>query len=386
MRLLSKKALLFCQVFIGFPLKYAPESSGVTGLIFSPAVFWWGLTVGLLQLGFMCHELYMISVGSFSTLFPERESSIAVLAEFLINGSILSMGLVLFTNYVMKYPTFLEVCNVLEKFDHNLQLGIPEYCSTINVPTIVLCLVIRLVLKGVNLCLKRGPELIVREIIACICMEIVQCGRIGLLIQFQQVARGITERFRLVNDRIRLQVLTQSFTRSFLRQHPLIQDWMSCRKVVSLMNCYHLLCDAVHQANVFYGDLLLASMSCTFIEITETLYMFSVCIAKEDALTICGVAACVLSQASFLVLITLSSSGVSEVTRETAPLVRKLISQELDSELREELKSFLLQLDSKTVEFSASGFFQLNRKTLTSMTAAVTTYLVIMIQFGTQSN
>ncbi|XP_046666916.1 putative gustatory receptor 28b [Homalodisca vitripennis] len=83
-------------------------------------------------------------------------------------------------------------------------------------------------------------------------------------------------------------------------------------------------------------------------------------------------------------LVAVSSSGVSEAAGETASLVRKQINMEMSSDLREQLKSTLLQLLNKRVEFSAAGFFQINKQTLTSIAAAVTTYLVIMLQFQSQ--
>ncbi|KAG8251694.1 hypothetical protein J6590_074272 [Homalodisca vitripennis] len=76
------------------------------------------------------------------------------------------------------------------------------------------------------------------------------------------------------------------------------------------------------------------------------------------------------ADATFLVLMVLSSSGVSDAAAETAPLICRLINQDLASELREELHSSLLQLLNENAQFSAEGCFQINRKTLASMAAA----------------
>ncbi|XP_046666487.1 putative gustatory receptor 28b [Homalodisca vitripennis] len=198
----------------------------------------------------------------------------------------------------------------------------------------------------------------------------------------------MAKRFRLINVRIRVVVISERLRQSILRQNPpnvnLRHGCSSCKKVKTLMSAYHLLCDAMNQANAFYGNILLAFIFVTFINITEGLYFFLGLFHKEDKIFLYNIGSCIFSDASFLVLVALSSSGVSEAAGETASLIRKQINLELSSELREQLKSSLLQLLNKRVEFSAAGFFQINKQTITSMAAAVTTYLVIMIQFESQ--
>ncbi|XP_046666490.1 putative gustatory receptor 28b [Homalodisca vitripennis] len=194
----------------------------------------------------------------------------------------------------------------------------------------------------------------------------------------------MAKRFKLINVRIRVAVISERLRQSILRQDThnvhLRHGCSSCKEVKTLMSAYHLLCDAMNQANAFYGNLLLASIFFTFIDITESIYFLLLFFHKEEN-ALFHIGAFIFSDASFLVLVALSSSGVSEAAGETAPLIRKQINMELSSDLREQLKSSLLQLLNKRVEFSAAGFFQINKQTITSMAAAVTTYLVIMIQF-----
>ncbi|KAG8282115.1 double C2-like [Homalodisca vitripennis] len=390
MSVLSKGALLYCQVFIGFPLKYVPESATVTRLVFSPTVFWWGLIVSLLGMGSLCFEFYMRFKQNPTVLFPDTDFDILSLALSLIYGSSMMMLLTLSITYAIKYPKFQEVCNFLETFDHNMELGTPEYCNTVNLPIIVLSTVTPITFEVVNQCLRsleEDHELIFRRIMLFFYMSVTLCGRTGILVHFQQVTFCMAKRFSLLNIRIKLEVISENVRQSILRRNRLNmnlrQDRVSCKKVELLMSAYHLLCDAMQQANDFYCDLLLASIFFTFISITESLYFLFRIIAEEDTKSMWSIAAYVFSNASFLMLITLSGSRVSEAAGETASLTRKLINQDLSSELREELKSFLLQLWNQNVEFSAGGFFQINKETLTSMVATVTTFLVIMIQFGT---
>ncbi|XP_046680516.1 putative gustatory receptor 2a [Homalodisca vitripennis] len=60
------------------------------------------------------------------------------------------------------------------------------------------------------------------------------------------------------------------------------------------------------------------------------------------------------------------------------------VNKDLKPSLRKQLEVFLLQLIHHNTKFSARGFFQIHNETLTSMAGAVTTYLVILIQFQTE--
>ncbi|KAG8308165.1 gustatory receptor [Homalodisca vitripennis] len=79
-----------------------------------------------------------------------------------------------------------------------------------------------------------------------------------------------------------------------------------------------------------------------------------------------------------------SSTVVTNKADETGQTICKLINKDLDTNLRKQLEGFLLQLPHHNARFSARGFFLLNNETLTAMAGAVTTYLVILIQFQTE--
>nr|QHN69215.1 gustatory receptor 9 [Sirex nitobei] len=72
---------------------------------------------------------------------------------------------------------------------------------------------------------------------------------------------------------------------------------------------------------------------------------------------------------------------VSEESKKTASIVSKLLSLDWEPEVRKQLKMFSLQLLHRPFELSACGHFSLNRSLITSIAGAVTTYLVILIQF-----
>ncbi|KAG8306192.1 gustatory receptor [Homalodisca vitripennis] len=67
-------------------------------------------------------------------------------------------------------------------------------------------------------------------------------------------------------------------------------------------------------------------------------------------------------------------------------MICKLINKNLDPIIKEQLERFLLQLPHHNARFSALGYFPVHNETLTAMAGAVTTYLVILIQFQTQNS
>ncbi|EFN69927.1 Putative gustatory receptor 28b [Camponotus floridanus] len=67
--------------------------------------------------------------------------------------------------------------------------------------------------------------------------------------------------------------------------------------------------------------------------------------------------------------------------KKTAVLVSQLLSVDHDREGIKQLEIFSLQLLHRPLEFSACGLFTLDRTLVTSIAGAVTTYLVILIQF-----
>ncbi|XP_029179078.1 gustatory receptor for sugar taste 43a-like [Nylanderia fulva] len=67
--------------------------------------------------------------------------------------------------------------------------------------------------------------------------------------------------------------------------------------------------------------------------------------------------------------------------KKTAILISQLMSASYDRERTKQLEIFSLQLLHRPLEFSACGLFTLNRTLVTSIAGAVTTYLVILMQF-----
>ncbi|KAJ9599233.1 hypothetical protein L9F63_010317 [Diploptera punctata] len=150
-----------------------------------------------------------------------------------------------------------------------------------------------------------------------------------------------------------------------------------------LMNLHNSLCETAEFANSFFKLRALLSITCCLLSVV------CYCHFCFDHLFIAGHKLGIYSLADrfnfdicarlFPFIKMLSSCTV--VANRTAVLVHKLLNVVKDPEIREELQLFSLQLLHRKVQFTACGFFPLDFTLLYSIIGAVTTYLVILIQF-----
>ncbi|KAG8251723.1 gustatory receptor [Homalodisca vitripennis] len=158
----------------------------------------------------------------------------------------------------------------------------------------------------------------------------------------------------------------------------------SSRKLKSLMNTYWMMCDAVHQANDFYCDQLMAVMFSLFVHVTIKAYFFFLFLRAGEVFAMISEAAWVLVYVCYAILLVNSGTNVTNSADEMRLVICQSVNKDLKPSLRKQLEVFLLQLIHHNTKFSARGFFQIHNETLTSMAGAVTTYLVILIQFQTE--
>ncbi|KAG8309950.1 hypothetical protein J6590_073401 [Homalodisca vitripennis] len=139
----------------------------------------------------------------------------------------------------------------------------------------------------------------------------------------------------------------------------------STEGIPALIRDYWLLCDTVREANAFYGDQLLAVVLMTLIRTVIDLSAFVVIYNK---FLLGSIYAGIWSFVHILFLLTLAylCTNVTESADEMTHSVFKLINMDIDEELRDQLEDILLQLSNHKVKLSASGFFNMNYKTLTS--------------------
>ncbi|KAJ9599139.1 hypothetical protein L9F63_010407, partial [Diploptera punctata] len=155
--------------------------------------------------------------------------------------------------------------------------------------------------------------------------------------------------------------------------------------LLTLMNSCDFLCELCENVNYIFSVRILISVAHKFCCITGSLYfiliqiMFIYDFEYIPSIVISVIHFCTKSIS--LVIILHQCSSTSYEANRTAILVHKLLNKTEDPEVREELQLFSLQLLHRKVQFTACGFFPLDFTLLYSIIGAVTTYLVILIQF-----
>ncbi|KAG8292730.1 gustatory receptor [Homalodisca vitripennis] len=382
MPILTNGAIFFCQLFAGLPVKYRSRSADVPRLAFSPTIYRCSLIVTVLQTVVLGLYIYNSFIHNFTRLPSLVMSKISRLAVTMDLACALLTGLLLFNSYARKYSKLIDLLKIFEKFDNILQISVLQCWP--SAPIAVLFPFIAILFE-VGLYLNSSFVNVYSFIGSCVFVIATFCRRTGMLLHFQQVTFGIAKRFRLINTKIRQEAIIQSFRLPVQQEVHIFQELMPYKKIRLLMGTHQLLCDAVYEANLFYNDQLLAFIICSLCNVTAALFMLLQHASIANVVGIGKMSLWILFNTYFLVMITISSSSVTEASHETAQIIRKLASKNLNPELKEVLESFMLQLLSQNNTFSAMGYFQVNKENLTSIVATVATYLVILLQFQTQS-
>lgn len=79
------------------------------------------------------------------------------------------------------------------------------------------------------------------------------------------------------------------------------------------------------------------------------------------------------------------SKLISFQSGKTAGIVHKLLNKATSPELKEKLQQFSMQLVHLKVQFTAAGLFNIDRTLYFTICGAVTTYLIILLQFTNQN-
>ncbi|XP_076180926.1 gustatory receptor for sugar taste 43a isoform X2 [Ptiloglossa arizonensis] len=152
--------------------------------------------------------------------------------------------------------------------------------------------------------------------------------------------------------------------------------------ISELITVHSSLCDAVSLINSTFGIVILAVTVTCLLHLVITPYFLILQAGGEHEWIFLVVQCmwCIFHVTRMLIIVQPSYSTVAEGKR-TAILVSQLLSSSFEMNGRQQLEIFSLQLLHRPLEFSACGLFCLDRTLITSIAGAVTTYLVILIQF-----
>ncbi|XP_069685906.1 putative gustatory receptor 28a [Periplaneta americana] len=164
-------------------------------------------------------------------------------------------------------------------------------------------------------------------------------------------------------------------------------------EINALRLTYSMLYDLTQNVNSDYGIQILLEMAHSFISLVMSMYV-AMTSKADPRLTECDEVACVRVITNFslaticslkFIFIAASCHAASDEMIRTPLLVQKLLSpRSLGAETITELQSFSQMLNNVSTQYTASGFFTLNLNLLSSIAAAATTYIVILIQMSPQ--
>ncbi|KAG8333915.1 gustatory receptor, partial [Homalodisca vitripennis] len=288
---------------------------------------------------------------------------------------------IVFFSCSWKYQRFLNVLDILKKVDRRLQQDVSDQMGKVKV--LFTCIVIVLLIVSNSVFIYTSP---LREgNITSLCYtptHIMYFAQAALFLHFTQVAHSVAARFRTINASIKEELVKNGHEQLIKRLPPRVsasqstRDLSSTCKVKSLMDSYLLLCEAVQQANIFYGDQLIATFLSLFFHVTFTLYYFFFLIINGLTMVAIVDGAWIIVHVAHLVLLTRPNTIMTELADETASVICKLMNMDLDPSLVELLEEALLLLKKHNARFSALGFFPIHNSTLTGMAGAMTTYVV----------
>ncbi|KAJ9583550.1 hypothetical protein L9F63_022113, partial [Diploptera punctata] len=202
---------------------------------------------------------------------------------------------------------------------------------------------------------------------------------------YPTIILGLWWRFRALNSKI--ETFIEYFENNTLK-HVMLTDINNFEfnsiSILNLRILYDSLTEICKLANSSFSIPVLICIALKFISLTFKLYIFvSRSLSNKYFLgtfDIQFVFTIIYSISNIILTIWFTTAVASEANR-TGVLVHKLLNKVNDSRVKEELELFSMQLLHQKVQFTACGFFPLDFTLLHSIIGAVTTYLIILIQF-----
>ncbi|XP_043289009.1 gustatory receptor for sugar taste 43a isoform X2 [Venturia canescens] len=171
---------------------------------------------------------------------------------------------------------------------------------------------------------------------------------------------------------------------------PKISDWLigegESRNISDalsqLITVHASLCDCTLLINRAFGvPILVVTITCLLhLIITPYVLLIEVTSNKDRLFMAVQCLWCIVHIMRMMIVVQPCYATSSEA-KLTAIRVSQLLSANSEPAVRKQLEIFSLQLLHRPLDFSACGMFSIDRALVTSMAGAVTTYLVILIQF-----
>ncbi|XP_071650660.1 gustatory receptor for sugar taste 43a-like isoform X2 [Temnothorax longispinosus] len=200
-------------------------------------------------------------------------------------------------------------------------------------------------------------------------------------VQYAVATYNVCQRFCKLNKNVENILKSGRITDQFRKDLGL--DGKSFSDSISqLMTVHASLCDTVLLINAAYGVVALVITITCLIHLIITPYVLIMEVdGRREPLFFAVQGLWCIFHIWRLLMIVQPTYAATTQGKKTAVLVSQLLSMSSDREEKKQLEIFSLQLLHRPLEFSACGLFILDRTLVTSIAGAVTTYLVILIQF-----
>ncbi|XP_017840206.1 putative gustatory receptor 28b isoform X3 [Drosophila busckii] len=159
------------------------------------------------------------------------------------------------------------------------------------------------------------------------------------------------------------------------------------------MEIHQLICEAAATANKYFTYQLLTIISIAFLIIVfdayyvlETLLGKSKRESKFKTVEFVTFFSCqMILYLIAIISIVEGSNRAIKKSEKTGGIVHSLLNKTKSAEVKEKLQQFSMQLMHLKINFTAAGLFNIDRTLYFTISGALTTYLIILLQFTTNS-
>uniref|UniRef100_A0A1A9WEQ2 Gustatory receptor n=1 Tax=Glossina brevipalpis TaxID=37001 RepID=A0A1A9WEQ2_9MUSC len=166
-----------------------------------------------------------------------------------------------------------------------------------------------------------------------------------------------------------------------------------CEIIQESMEIHQLICEAASTANKYFTYQLLTIISIAFLIIVfdayyvlETLLGKSKRESKFKTIEFVTFFSCqMILYLIAIISIVEGSNRAIKKSEKTGSIVHALLNKAKTPDIKEKLQQFSMQLLHLKIHFTAAGLFNIDRSLYFTISGALTTYLIILLQFTTNS-
>ncbi|KAG8314360.1 hypothetical protein J6590_094318 [Homalodisca vitripennis] len=381
MQVLSKEVILTSHVFGGFFLTNCFVKNDGQALRFSPSWFTWSLISTAAQATLPCYWVYLGYLNTQSTLPSYWNTNITTTVKILEFTCFSMTSVVVFVSNIRKYQCFVnfhKIVGSIEDTWSDIRHQPPK--SKINI-RILVAYVVTAVLVTYDvaiwgICTISNYENRV-TITVCYVSYLTTIFRLtSTFVTFTEVTQYMSKSFKYISIMIEQELSRQYFGRLMENQYmPCIEisqqssNSQKC-EVESLMDIYWLLVDAVHQANGFYCDQLMATTSYLFFSIIFNLYYSVLTFHSGHYIEFIWTFIWALASISYLVVMVRSAAEVTKSAEKTTMTICKTIHKDIEPAMKTQLERFLHQVSNDKPTFCALHLFKIKSDILTKVAVA----------------